>query len=383
MIKGISIDSSSTDFDYIPLPNSEQNFLQVQDTTRNIISAPAQETGTQPALNSDTNATPRQQAVRNTVTDAQPPKTNLKSQETATQDTVIVFKGSTLRLFNYYPELKTSTQNNQTLNSNIIKNIGEKSLYGQPVASQPIIDTTKAKATHVAVQVPKEPVITGFEGKQLKSTSYDWYTLVLLIAVAIFAWGKSLYHKYLLQIISSVYNYQISIQLFRDKNALFRNLSIILQVLYPISFGLLIYTLINYFHLNHLFGWALANIATYSFGVFLFFQLKALLYKFIGIVFKVKEDFYEIQHHLNIFNQTIGMCLLPFLISIPFLDERFKSIAIVGLFLFAGATLLLFFYRGFQVVTRKQVPIFFLILYLCAVEILPIVLVIKTSYSIT
>jgi hypothetical protein len=381
MIKGISIDSSFSDLDNIPLPNFDHLFIQAQDTIKSGTPVQSQETQS-PSVKSDSNTLLRQ--PKNTVTNQQPAKVIVQPQQTTPQDTVYVFKGSTTRIFDYYPTLTTSLQTNENINSNVIANIGEKSLFGAPVAPIPHIDTTKAKANlTTTVPAPKKPeVITGFEGKEFKSISYDWYTMILLIALAIFAWGKSLYHKYLLQIISSVYNYQISIQLFRDKNALFRNLSIILQVLYPISFGLLIYSLLNYFHLKQVFDYALASISAYSAGVFLFFQFKTMLYKFLGMVFKVEEDFHEIQHHLNIFNQTIGIFLLPFLISIPFLDDRFKPIAIVGLFLFAGATLLLFFYRGFQVVTRKQVSLFFLILYLCAVEILPIVLVIKTSYSI-
>jgi len=100
------------------------------------------------------------------------------------------------------------------------------------------------------------------------------------------------------------------------------------------------------------------------------------------VLFKTQEDFNEVQHHINVFNQTLGVILLPFVIAMPFMDTTITKITLIGLFGFVGIFLLLFFFRGIQIVTRKQVSFFFLILYLCAIEILPVALLIKTSYAI-
>ncbi|NJK94969.1 MAG: DUF4271 domain-containing protein [Bacteroidales bacterium] len=184
------------------------------------------------------------------------------------------------------------------------------------------------------------------------------------MTLSIFAWGKAFYYKYLLQILSSVYNYQISIQLFRDKNVLFRNLSIILQILFSINIGLLIFFLLENYNLDQVFtSSSLLNITLYSVGVFLFFKLKSYLYKLLGHLFKVQEDFFEIQHHMNGFAQTLGLVLLPFVIAMPFLEEPLRSIFLYSLFAALGILLMLFFFRGIQIVKRKQVSIFFLILY--------------------
>jgi hypothetical protein len=125
----------------------------------------------------------------------------------------------------------------------------------------------------------------------------------------------------------------------------------------------------------------LANIAIYSLSVFLFFKIKTLVYKFLGVLFKVQEEFHEVQHHMNVFIQTLGIVLVPFIISLPFLADHIKNYFLLALFLLSTVFVMLFFFRGFQIVSRKQVPIFFLILYLCAVEILPVALLIKASYS--
>jgi hypothetical protein len=85
---------------------------------------------------------------------------------------------------------------------------------------------------------------------------------------------------------------------------------------------------------------------------------------------------------MNTFIQSLGVVLLPFVISLPFLGGELRNIFLIGLYFLTGVFIILFFFRGFQIVSRKQVPIFFLILYLCAVEILPVALIVKTSYLI-
>lgn len=288
--------------------------------------------------------------------------------------------GSTSRVYSdFVPAFQKLSYNPESVNSNFLSNIAEKTIDIHFKTNDSI---QNINASTVSIPpVAKTRIPSGFEGNTRIYDNNGWYIFVLLISISIFAWGKSLYQKYLLQVINSVYNYQISVQLFRDKNALFRNLSLILQVLCPINIGLLVYFLIDFYNFNHISTFPLASIALYSLIVFLFFKLKNILYKFLGVLFKVQEDFHEIQHHMNVFVQTIGIVLLPFIVSMPFIEDNLKNYFLLALFLITGIFVLLFFFRGFQIVSRKQVPIFFLILYLCAVEFLPVALLIKASYS--
>lgn len=382
MIKGIPTGAVSSDYTNIPLPDFDDSFPQAQDTIKSTSSV--LQTTRPKIVDLDTSSSGRERveqlfkaAEAREKTIARPKAKTIEIFEDTTG-----FVGSTTRIDNTSPLLSLTKDYTYNPNENILFNILKKN--GKTDMTNAVVpDSAKSKTTTVSTTQPfKSKEITGFEGNARVADSNGWYIFVLLIALSIFAWGKALYQKYLLQILASVYNYQISIQLFRDKNALFRNLSIILQFLFPINIGLLIYLLIDYYSFNQVFQWPLASIAVYSASVFVFFRLKTLLYKFLGVIFKVEEDFHEIQHHMNTFNQTTGVILLPFIISIPFLNEEFKPVLIISLFLFIGIIGMLFLYRGFQIVIRKQVSIFFLILYLCAVEILPVVLLIKTSYTI-
>ena len=388
MVKGISSESShSSDFTNIPLLSSEQ--VSLQDTIRSA-SHNASSTLQIPKIKLSGSATDSLENVRlerlfkiaeeREKTMARPKYKAIEIVEDTTAE-----KGSVTRIYSdYTPSFQKTVFDIDYAQQNFMLNIAEKTVnIHYKVKDATALDTTAIDTTSITVAaVPKQQPPSGFEGNMRSDSFSGWYVFVLLISLSIFAWGKALYQKYLLQIFNSVYNYQISIQLFRDKNALFRNLSIILQILFPINLGLLIYFLIDFYHFNHVSPYPIASIGIYSFAVFIFFRLKNWLYKFLGLVFKVQEDFYEVQHHLNIFIQSLGVVLLAFVISMPFLNDLFKSIVIIGLFAVIAVYSILFFFRGFQIVIRKQVPVFFLILYLCAVEILPVALLIKTSITV-
>jgi hypothetical protein len=383
MVKGISSESSySSDFTKIPLLSHEQVFYQ--DTIRTkTLSTPSVLQIPKANINSaqsDSLENARLERLFKVAEEREKSMARPKYKALVIVEDTTAEKGSISRIYSdFKPSFQKETFYKDYSQQNFLLNISEKTVN----IHFKVKDTATVNTSNVSIAVaPKQLPPAGFEGKARDYGTSGWYVFVLLISLSIFAWGKSLYQKYLLQIFNSVYNYQISIQLFRDKNALFRNLSIILQILFPINLGLLIYFLIDFYHFNHVSEYPIASLGIYSFSVFLFFRLKTWLYKFLGLVFKVQEDFYEIQHHLNIFSQSLGVVLLPFVISMPFLNETFKNIVLVSLFIIIGAYILLFFFRGFQIVTRKQVSVFFLIIYLCAVEILPVALLIKTSITI-
>lgn len=390
MIKGIYIENSFSDNTHLPFFYSDHYLSFTQDTIKNnsVTQGSVFQISKPKNMALDTTVDRLFTATEARVKSIAKPKV-FKTMEATTADST-EFAGSTSRIYyDIVPSFqKLPVYNGYGLNENFLANIQEKTIdihYKTQVnpTDTSARDTAKVNITATGTSIVPQPEIpSGFEGKERNLNGNGWYILMLLIAVSVFAWGKALYQKYLYQIIASAYNYHTSIQLFRDKNVLFRNLSIILQVLFPLNVGLLLYFLIDYYHWQPPTSSAILNIFLLSFGVFLFFRIKTLIYKGLGHLFKVQDDFYEVQHHMNIFIKTLGVILLPFVVSMPFLSESLKMVFLFVLFGFLGVIMLLFFFRGIQIVNRKQVSFFFLILYLCAVEILPVALIVKASYTI-
>lgn len=252
----------------------------------------------------------------------------------------------------------------------------EDLLISKPKKNHPVM--VKDTAAHTSTQK-----VTGFEGNLRAEASLNWLPGILLLSLFIFSWIKILYQKYIVQIVAGTVNYQVSVRLLREKNVLFRNMAMGLNFIFTLNIGLFIYFLIQSFNLNQIESNSFLSVALYSLGILAFYNIKTFICKLIGNVFLVKEQIAEYVHNIHLYNKNTGLFLFPVVIIYPYITSSLiKPIVIyLGLIIIMGMTLLLV-YRSFQIIMKNGVSLFYLILYLCAIEILPVLLLIKYSYTL-
>jgi hypothetical protein len=100
------------------------------------------------------------------------------------------------------------------------------------------------------------------------------------------------------------------------------------------------------------------------------------IFRFCGYVFKASNETSDYVLNLYLFGQVTGICLLPVIIFITYFDNS-KSIIFIG----ALVIILLCLYRlfkGFVIAfSKSKVSVYYIFLYLCTLEILPLVLLLK------
>jgi hypothetical protein len=117
----------------------------------------------------------------------------------------------------------------------------------------------------------------------------------------------------------------------------------------------------------------------YIFGVlFIVYLGKYIFLAFSGWVFNVPEATSGYTFIVFLVNKVLGIVLIPFIILITFSPLEIKQVAIT---ISAGVILALFLYRyliTFGVIrSNLKVSALHFFLYLCAVELLPLVLIYK------
>jgi hypothetical protein len=239
---------------------------------------------------------------------------------------------------------------------------------------QPTDSVAQADSTHT------EQIIRGEKGKFITSYQNDWMIGVLLFALILLAILKFSFSKFLFRVFDSLLNSQSSSNLLLEKNLRNMRGSIFLNLLFYVNFTLfivqfLIYILsLNQDHHNLVFFF-------YSFaGLIAFYHFKFLFIRFIGYVFNGIKESKEYLHTISIYNKNLGVFLLPITISVPFVAQyATPSLLKAGLVL----TLIFYFlrlFRGIKILFRQHVTIFYMILYLCGLEILPLLMIYKLLY---
>ncbi len=208
----------------------------------------------------------------------------------------------------------------------------------------------------------------------------DWITIVFLTCLIILAWIQSTYSKRFMQIFRAVFQPHFINQLEREGN--------IFRERITLGLGFIFYTLSSIFIFllfREFIGLPpkLPNIAFAAiiFGSLLLYQLiKSTVINITGIIFDTGEYARQFQLNALLFNHIIGVILLPVaLIALYWDSTAFLIVGSVIVMLLAAYKLLRNILTGWA---NKSYNLFYLFLYLCTLEILPIVMLCKAISKI-
>jgi len=206
-----------------------------------------------------------------------------------------------------------------------------------------------------------------------------WIFLVLLGMIILAAWAQvSDFNRFVL-VIKANFGTRYLHQLVRETNSFRDLITIAFSLIYLLSISLVIYEYIDVF-LN-------LELAVRGFRLFLlitlliagFWALKLFLMNLLSVVFKT-----EITNHaylLNIFLSIslIGIVLLPVLVFAVYLKSGALLIS-AGTIIFISAVIRLF--KGFLIgLSLTRFSYFFLFVYLCTIELVPLLLLLKVILS--
>ncbi len=212
--------------------------------------------------------------------------------------------------------------------------------------------------------------------RHINSINYDWVTLILILALIFLASVRITWSKYLVHLFQSVVNYSTSYRMFQEKNSSLLQGAFRLDLIFYLVFSVFVFQLFVFFKLEipyHSFYLYLVSLAI----VLFFLLLKKALYKTFGFIINKTEETSEYLFNLNNFNRVTGLLLLPVIAIIAFYPFPNLQVPVI-----IGITITVFLYfillsRGFVILLKKQFSIFYLFLYFCTLEFLPLVLLYK------
>lgn len=223
-------------------------------------------------------------------------------------------------------------------------------------------------------EVQNENIILPVREKQVVTS--DWLTVIIFLAIALFATIRYSYIQYIQQLFQSLFNYPTAVRLLQDSNYPTSHAAYRLDIIFYITFSIFVFQVFNFLnwaqpeHKILFFGFI-------SVGVIIYFTSKKLLFRMLGLLFETRSETSEFLFNLNNFGRSLGLVMLPIVVLITFSPLRSPDYVV-----FTGITLVLVYYlfliyRGISILLRKQFSIFYLFLYLCTLEFLPLLLIYK------
>jgi hypothetical protein len=232
--------------------------------------------------------------------------------------------------------------------------------------------------------IEKESLFSNHSLKPVHSTpifnaadSSYWQGILLFTVFSIYVLTKVSEPRKIVKVFLSVFSLQEAKQLFREDFKLTKRLSLFLGIAFILVIAFLIQIT------NHYFGLILNDytpLKQYLFFiavVCISYILKFSANHILAFISSSTDLGKEYLFNVVVFAQTTGLILLPFVIAMQF--TRYPS----EWFLYPALIICLGFYvlrlfRGFIIsVAEQNIGIIYIFLYLCALEILPLLILIK------
>ncbi len=244
------------------------------------------------------------------------------------------------------------------------------SRYIQPKNDVKLVSSVKVENSRLGLPVREKNII-----------NTDWITILLLLAIILLASVRTAYSKYIANLFHSLVNYSTLIRMFREKNYPILHGAFRLEAFFYITVSIFLYQVIQYFQLT------LANknatfYVTSLTVVLSYFFVKKIVYSILGLVFESVLETREYLFNMDNFNRILGLVLFPVVAIINYYpSENPVFIVHLGLFIVVVFYALLL-QRGVKILLKKQFSIFYLFLYLCTLEFVPLFLIYKVVVSL-
>jgi hypothetical protein len=226
------------------------------------------------------------------------------------------------------------------------------------------------------LQIAVQPKGLTLPSQPFRHQSHDWFTYVFLLTFFIFIFVKNNTKKYFSLLFQSITSFLASSRMYREQNISLIQGSAVMELFYLIVMALFGFQIIQSLGISLPVSDFVVFLICFV-VLFLFFQVKLVIYRILGFFGETRSETREFLFNVQNHNKVLGILLWPLVAFIAWLPFQSQQV-----FMITGLVLTLLFYlfyliRGTRILIKKQYSIFYLFLYLCTLEFLPLLLLIK------
>lgn len=222
-----------------------------------------------------------------------------------------------------------------------------------------------------------------FNRKSIRNSDSDWLLGVFILCLILVAMARVLYSRRLSQVLKAFISPRSVNQISREGNISKESISFLFSAVFFISLSVFIYEALGFYFVDrftYVPGYLL--FALILSGLLLFYILKKGLIRIIGYIFHTKQETRDYQLNTLIFNIITGLFLLPVSFLIYYLPDYHANFVFIFSFVILAFTVIYRAIRSFLIgISLSKFSVFYLFVYLCIVEILPILIILKVVKS--
>lgn len=210
----------------------------------------------------------------------------------------------------------------------------------------------------------------------------DWEIIISVLIFILLATIRVSSDTYLGKLFTAIFNRVAFARLYREKIAdTIFNIHFRLSSLYYANIAYVLYYAFNQFDITNGLHGLLLYLALLLL-IYVLVELKAALYRFGGWIFGTSEVMDEFVYYMLSGNRAAGVALSPVVLLMMLQSGLAGELALA-----LGVVIVTFTYvntliKGFRTIAQKVFSVSYLILYLCTLEILPLLVLLRLAIGI-
>jgi len=204
------------------------------------------------------------------------------------------------------------------------------------------------------------------------------FAIILLLMLAYVTWIVSTFHKQLRENITVLINNNLGQQIYRDREFSANIFKLITFINFAVLTGIFLYLAAGYFGVELVFGSMVPDMALCIGVVFVAYLLKGLVYRIADGLYQFGPAIWFFRFNSLVTYQLLGIGLLPMVILSVFAKPPLNGWALTATIVLILFGLFVRLVKGISVVGMlKGFRFLYFLLYICALEIAPVLLVYK------
>lgn len=215
-----------------------------------------------------------------------------------------------------------------------------------------------------------------------KDSSTDWFFLLLLSVSFLIGFIFVFYRKHISTFFQAAFFYINAARLHKEGSELILRLSMLFDIIFFITISIFV-AIGNDFTGNReeIQQQPLLLAAFFLGGLILYRSYRFAIHKLIGLIAGQYNALDEIFYNQLLYPRIFSILLFPLLTLFTYSIGFIQKMAFYSIFVILIIVIALRFLRTFRVFIEKGFSIFYFLLYLCALEIVPVFVIIKELFG--
>lgn len=205
----------------------------------------------------------------------------------------------------------------------------------------------------------------------------DWVTIIFLLILALLGFVKYTYKGRLVELVAVFFSNRYFLHYGKESQLVLNQFNVIMFFVQTLVLSLYFFLAIQFYNPNFIVGIGLILFLKICGGLVLFFMFKLLLGYVFGVLFELKKQYSQVVFVKRTYLFSIAVISFPVLLLVFYVKNY--NLLLFQLSFLLLSTLLIVRYL-FVLKSNKSIilkDLFYFILYLCALEIAPLVLIFK------